>query len=72
MARILGDLSVRLEEGGRMWALLEPLEYRVGSADSSLVIEVPAGLPDRPSQRAVVWAVAGVELEGKRQGCRGA
>lgn len=43
MARILGDLTVRLEDGGRMWRLQEPLAYHVGSADSGHVIEVPAG-----------------------------
>ena len=53
MARILGGLSIRLEEGGRMWALLEPLEYRVGSADSSHMIEVPAGF--RTDLASVPW-----------------
>ena len=43
MTRILGDLTVRLEENGRMWALQEPLEYHVGAEDSGAVIEVPPG-----------------------------
>ena len=43
MARILGDLTIRLNKGGTTWSLAEPLEYSVGSADSASVVEVPSG-----------------------------
>lgn len=43
MARILGDLTIRLNEGGATWSLAEPLEYHVGSAESETIVEVPAG-----------------------------
>ncbi len=43
MARILGDLTIRLNGNGATWSLTEPLEYHVGAADSDTVVVVPAG-----------------------------
>lgn len=43
MARILGDLTIRLNKGGATWSLAEPMEYHVGAEDSDTVVEVPAG-----------------------------
>ena len=40
MARILDDLTVRLNAEGTRWRLTEPLEYRVGSKESEEVIKV--------------------------------
>ena len=45
MARILDALSVTLNRKGTGWALIEPLEYRVGSKDSPEVVEVESGFP---------------------------
>lgn len=43
MARILGDLTIRLNGSGATWSLAEPLEYHVGRADSETVVAVPMG-----------------------------
>ncbi len=43
MARILGDLTIRLNKNGSTWSLAEPLEYHVGAANSDNIVEVPAG-----------------------------
>lgn len=44
MARILGDLTVTLNEDGKAWKLVEPLEYHVGWPDSPEVVTVPKGV----------------------------
>ena len=43
MARILGDLTIRLKASGAAWSLVEPIEYHVGGADSPTIVEAPAG-----------------------------
>ena len=64
MARILGDLTIRLNASGAAWSLVDPIEYHVGGADSPTVVEAPAGF--ETDLASVPWfgAVAGVELEG--------
>jgi hypothetical protein len=45
MTRILDDLVVKLNRRGTGWSLADTLEYRVGSADSTEVIEVDRDFP---------------------------
>ena len=53
MARILGDLKVKLNASGTSWSLLEPLIYHVVSPDSQEIVEVPEGF--RTDFASVPW-----------------
>ena len=58
MTRILDELVVRLNPQGTGWRLAETLEYRVGSADSTEVVEVDVGFPVRLNPQGTGWSLA--------------
>ena len=55
MARILGDLSIRVAVEGEETALAEGLEYRVGGAASARVVVAPPGF--RMTLASMPWPV---------------